>query len=52
MTPISPADPRRPTIKRLEGRSVSGARSFSDAITADSAAQLAAVGRVVVEMRS
>ena len=35
VTPMSAADPRRPTTKRPEGRSVSGVRTFSDPITTE-----------------
>jgi hypothetical protein len=43
IAPISPADPRRPTTKRLEGRSVSGVTSISDALTTELTAPLSTV---------
>ena len=43
MTPIDPAAQHRPTTERLEGRSVSGVWSISDALTADLAAPLSTV---------
>jgi hypothetical protein len=47
MTPISPVDPRRPTNKRPEGRSL---RSFSDAITTESTAPTSTVTWLAITM--